>query len=61
MHPSRGMPMNLRDRLFGDDDDKEEKLKTYDPHEKQDEVAEHGVNTDEDKEDRDGFEHESTP
>ena len=48
--------MNLRDRLFGDDDDESE-----DPHAKQDEVAEHGVNTDEDKEGRDGPFNEPAP
>ena len=39
--------MNLRDRLrdWGDDDDHEKR------HENEDKNAEHGVNTDEDKED----------
>ena len=49
--------MNLRDRLFGDDDDEDRsgdqgpRADFIDPHVNMDEVAEHGVNTDEDKED----------
>ncbi len=47
--------MNLRDRLFGDDDKE-------DPHANMDEVAEHGVNSDEDKEvEDDGSEYKPAP
>lgn len=48
--------MNLRDRLrdWGDDD-------KFDPHALMDENAEHGVNSDEDKEEDDGSEYKPAP
>lgn len=60
MHPSMmGSSMSQRERLSGDDDDKNS-TEEFDTHALIQEIAEHGVNTPEEKEDDGPFDESAT-